>query len=213
MGGFSFQMSKNLTAGEGGIVLTDEAGTVIEWNQGLEQITGLRREAALGRPIWDVQFESFPHVRRSPEAYEQLKAMQLELLSAGQAPWLDRYEAVKIQHEDGRQRMVHTSVFVFQTDHGYRLGSTLRDVTKRVQAEAEREKLIAELEQALARIKTLRGLIPICVSCKKIRDDEGFWNQVEEYIEQHSEAEFTHGICPDCATTLYPELYGSSVES
>ncbi len=191
-----------------GIVLADEAGTIIQWNHGLERITGLGRDEALGRPLWDVQFETFPEERRTPEAYERLRAMLLELLSAGQAPWLDQYENAKIQHTDGRRRMVHTSVFVIQTDRGYRLGSTLRDVTDRVQAAAEREKLIAELEQALARIKTLRGLIPICVSCKKIRDDEGFWNQVEEYIEQHSEAEFTHGICPECATKLYPELYG-----
>lgn len=191
-----------------GVVLTDEAGTVIEWNYGLERITGLSRDEALGRPIWDVQFGSFLEERRSPEGYERLKAMLLNLLNAGREPWLDQYQGAEIQHTDGRRRTVHTSVFVIQTDRGYRLGSTLRDVTDRVQAEAEREKLIAELEQALARIKTLRGLIPICVSCKKIRDDEGFWNQVEEYIEQHSEAEFTHGICAECATKLYPELYG-----
>jgi PAS domain S-box-containing protein len=85
----------------------------------------------------------------------------------------------------------------------------IADITNRVQAEKEREKLISDLEDALAKIKTLGGLIPICVSCKKIRDDEGFWNQVEVYIAEHSEAEFTHGICPDCRTELYPGFYAS----
>jgi AmiR/NasT family two-component response regulator len=63
-----------------------------------------------------------------------------------------------------------------------------------------------ELKQALAKIKTLSGLIPICASCKKIRDDRGFWEQVEIYIEKHSNALFTHGICPDCGKKLYPGL-------
>ncbi len=71
----------------------------------------------------------------------------------------------------------------------------------------EREKLILELQGAMAQIKTLKGLIPICASCKKIRDDKGFWNQIEAYIENHSEAEFTHSICQECAKKLYPELY------
>ncbi|MCI0437545.1 MAG: GAF domain-containing protein [Chloroflexi bacterium] len=62
----------------------------------------------------------------------------------------------------------------------------------------------AELQEALAKIKTLRGLMPICASCKKIRDDKGYWNQIEEYIRDHSDAEFSHGICPECAVKLYP---------
>jgi hypothetical protein len=72
--------------------------------------------------------------------------------------------------------------------------------------EKERENLIAKLQDAVAKIKTLRGLLPICSSCKKIRDDKGYWNQIESYIRDHSEAEFTHGICPKCAKKLYPEL-------
>ena len=71
----------------------------------------------------------------------------------------------------------------------------------------EREKLIQELQDALAKIKALRGLIPICASCKKIRDDKGYWGQIEVYIRDHSEAEFTHGICPECLKKLYPGRY------
>lgn len=63
------------------------------------------------------------------------------------------------------------------------------------------------LEQALNEIKTLRGIVPICAQCKQIRDDEGYWSQVEVYVQNHTEAKFSHGICPECAKKLYPEFY------
>ena len=74
-------------------------------------------------------------------------------------------------------------------------------------AAKERERLIAELETALLQVKKLSGLLPICASCKRIRDDHGGWNQIEEYIADHSEADFSHSICPECARRLYPEVY------
>lgn len=83
----------------------------------------------------------------------------------------------------------------------------LRDITLRKEMEREREKLVQELQDTLAHVKTLRGLLPICANCKKIRDDDGYWHQVEVYIHDHSEAEFSHGICPECKTKLYPEFY------
>jgi hypothetical protein len=61
----------------------------------------------------------------------------------------------------------------------------------------ERERLIRDLQEALDRVKTLSGFLPICASCKKIRDDKGYWNQIEQYIREHSEAEFTHSYCPE----------------
>ena len=84
--------------------------------------------------------------------------------------------------------------------------STIEDVTQRKQAAAERERLLVEREKALSDVKVLSGLLPICAGCKKIRDDSGYWNQIETYIKQHSEAEFSHGLCPDCLRGLYPEL-------
>jgi hypothetical protein len=81
------------------------------------------------------------------------------------------------------------------------------DITARRQAEKERETLIVELKDAMSKIKTLSGMLPICSSCKKIRDDKGYWNQIESYIKRHSEAEFSHGICPECAKIFYPEHY------
>lgn len=81
----------------------------------------------------------------------------------------------------------------------------VRDLTKRKEAEIEREKLINELQNAESEIKILKGIFPICSFCKKIRDDKGFWNQVEAYISKHSEAEFSHGLCPVCAKKHYPD--------
>ncbi len=86
------------------------------------------------------------------------------------------------------------------------LARSLQYAIERKRNEEEREKLILELREALARVKTLSGFLPICASCKKIRDDQGYWRQIEAYIRDHSEAEFSHCICPDCARKLYPEL-------
>lgn len=66
---------------------------------------------------------------------------------------------------------------------------------------------IEELEDALQKVKILSGMLPICANCKNIRDDEGYWHQVEVYIRDHSEADFSHGLCPDCAQKLYPDLF------
>jgi PAS domain S-box-containing protein len=82
----------------------------------------------------------------------------------------------------------------------------VEDVTERTQAEEEKGKLIFELQNALTRVKQLSGLLPICASCKKIRDDKGYWNQLEVYIRDHSEAEFTHGICPECQEITLKDL-------
>ena len=82
-----------------------------------------------------------------------------------------------------------------------------KTIVERKRAEAEREKLIVELQDAVAKIKTLNGLLPICAHCKKIRDDKGYWKQIESYIIEHSKAEFSHGICPECAKKHYPEFF------
>lgn len=78
---------------------------------------------------------------------------------------------------------------------------------KTKKAEQDKLKLISQLQESLAKIKVLSGFLPICSSCKKIRDDKGYWNQIELYIREHSSADFSHGICPECAKKLYPDLY------
>ncbi len=80
------------------------------------------------------------------------------------------------------------------------------DITARKRVEEQRNQLVDELQSALADVKLLSGFLPICASCKKIRDDQGYWNQIEAYISDHSEAKFSHGICPDCAEKAYEEL-------
>ena len=84
-----------------------------------------------------------------------------------------------------------------------------RDITQRKQAEKEREHLIEELRSALEEISTLRGFVPICSYCHKIRDDKGFWEQVDVYIRRQSGAKVSHGICPECMTEHFPELCDS----
>jgi hypothetical protein len=75
------------------------------------------------------------------------------------------------------------------------------------EAEEKQKNLVARLKDALAKVRTLSDILPICASCRKIRDDRGYWNQVEAYIRDHSEAEFSHSICPDCAKKLYPDYF------
>lgn len=86
-------------------------------------------------------------------------------------------------------------------------GVVFGSAIERKRAEEERGRLIFELQESLAKVRTLSGLLPICANCKKIRDDKGYWNQIETYIKDRSQAEFTHGICPDCAARLYPQDY------
>jgi hypothetical protein len=81
------------------------------------------------------------------------------------------------------------------------------DISDRKLAQQQREKLISDLQEALAEIRKLRGILPISASCKKLRDDKGYWNQIEVYIRDHSGAEFSHGICPECAKKLYLPFY------
>lgn len=99
-----------------------------------------------------------------------------------------------------------------QTENGVVTGSvvTFIDISRRRTAEAERERVIRELQNAVAEIKTLRGILPICAGCKKIRDDNGYWQQVEAYVTQNTEARFFHGLCPDCLEKLYPDLAGEA---
>jgi hypothetical protein len=85
-----------------------------------------------------------------------------------------------------------------------------REIEARKLIQQEKEKLIAELHSSLKKVKMLSGFLPICACCKKIRDDGGYWNQIESYIRDHSEVEFSHGICPECANEHYGEFYANN---
>lgn len=93
------------------------------------------------------------------------------------------------------------------------LERSIRYAIERKRNELEKEKLIEKLQTALNTVKTLSGLLPICASCKKIRDDKGYWNRLEAYIEDHSDAEFTHGLCPECVRKYFPNIEIDSADS
>jgi hypothetical protein len=118
-------------------------------------------------------------------------------------------ELLEIDAFDGQKKTILNFTAPVLDDKGQIEAAIVvnRDVTELKRAEAEREKLIQELRKALSEVKRLSGMLPICASCKKIRDDKGYWTQIEAYIRDHSEAEFSHSVCPECAKKLYPEYY------
>ena len=85
-------------------------------------------------------------------------------------------------------------------------------IAERKHSEEKQKSLIRDLQKALAEVKTLSGLLPICAGCKKVRDDKGYWKQIESYLLDHSETKFSHGICPECAKKLYPELFEEDIK-
>jgi len=101
--------------------------------------------------------------------------------------------------------VILASIIVFSSTLGSKVEHYRRDISERRRAQAEKEKLISQLREALSNVKLLSGMLPICSNCKKIRDDKGYWNRIETYIRDHSEAEFSHSICPQCLESLYPE--------
>ena len=118
-------------------------------------------------------------------------------------------------NKKGKKIPVTISKSFITHENGKRIAKVniARDISERKRFEEGIKKLVNELQEALANVKTLSGFLPICASCKKIRDDTGYWNQIEQYIKDHSEAEFSHGLCPECARELYPELYESKAVS
>jgi len=114
------------------------------------------------------------------------------------------YKFLKKNNESIYVLLNATPIFRKKEVVGFR--SVIIDISKRKEIEKDREKLISKLKNALGEIKELRGFFPICCCCKKIRDDEGFWQRIDKYIQDRTDAQFSHGLCPDCAKELYPEL-------
>ncbi len=108
---------------------------------------------------------------------------------------------------DVRHILARTQVIQDNSGQPTRLYGANQDITERKLADQERERLILELREAISQVKTLSGLLPICSSCKKIRNDQGEWEAMESYIQKHSEANFSHGLCHGCGQRLYPDFY------
>jgi hypothetical protein len=108
--------------------------------------------------------------------------------------------------KDSSEFPIELSLAIWKTNEGTFFTGIVRDITERKKIEEESEQLVRDLQKALSEIKTLKGILPICAACKKIRDDQGYWTQIEAYIRDHSEAEFSHGICPECKKKLYPDF-------
>ena len=160
----------------------------------------------------------------NPAACRMFERTREEIISAGRAGLIDNSDPrlpgllaerqqegrahgeLNARRRDGSLFPVEASSVVFEDSEGRRRTCLIiRDISQRKIAEQERERLIRELQDALGKVKTLSGLLPICASCRKIRDERGDWHSLEIYIREHSEADFSHGICPACREKLYPD--------
>lgn len=137
-----------------------------------------------------------------PEDQEIAFGSYQKRLAGGAAPQRLEYRAVR---KDGQVRWVEEFVTRIEIQGEPAIMAALTDITDRKRAEAEREKLITDLKHALAEVKTLQKILPICGHCKKVRDDQGYWKQVELYLLEQTGTEVSHSLCPDCVVELYPD--------
>jgi len=176
---------------QAGIVVIDpETHKIVGVNAAAGKMIGAPRERILG----SVCYEYICPNQRG----------QCPITDLGES--LENAERVLLTARGEKVPILKTVVGVTLAGRRHLLESFL-DITARKRAEEERERLIEELKEALAEVKALSGLLPICASCKSIRNDQGYWQQIEAYIKEHSEAEFSHSVCPECARKLYPEVF------
>jgi PAS domain S-box-containing protein len=178
-----------------GYVTVDNKGIIHEANLTATHLLGVDRVSLIRKPI-----SRFVFKKDSDTLYLKLQQVfatqeklicELRFVKENGDQFYTQLEGMAVEDKEGRSTFARLII---------------SDITERKRIEEEKERLIIELQHALAQVKKLSGFIPICASCKKIRDDKGYWRQVEEYIRDHSEAEFSHGICPDCMRSLYPEI-------
>lgn len=177
-----------------GIVRVDMQGAILEVNQAYADMLGYTQE--------EVKHLTYQQI--TPPRWHEMEAdiVARQIVARG---YSEVYEKEYIRR-DGTVFPIVLRVWLIIDRLGHHQGmwGIVRDISERKLAEAERERLIVELQAAIDKAKVLSGLIPICASCKKIRDDNGYWHQLELYISHHSDADFSHGICPDCMRKLYP---------
>jgi PAS domain S-box-containing protein len=184
-----------------GITILDKE-IIIEVNDAMCQMFGYKRELVIGKSLLEfTPIEMHDLIRERITSGIEGRFETPALRADGARIILEAY-AKQFDYQGKSLRLV-TTRNITERKH---VEEVLQEATK------EREKLIRELQYALDNIKTLQGLIPMCANCKKIRDDKGFWNQVEGYLMAHTDAQFTHGICPECSKLLYGDLYEKALE-
>lgn len=170
----------------------DEERRVIFWNKASEKLYGYTEKEAFGSKLEDLIIPA--------KMQEKIKRLHRR--------WVEYGEKIPSGPLDLRNKNcdevhIYSSHVMHDTPHGKEMFCLDVDLGPIRQAEQEREKLIKKLQGALDDVKTLSGLLPICSKCKKIRDDNGYWNTLEAYIESHSEVLFSHGLCSECLDALY----------
>ena len=163
----------------------DAEWVVTYFNKRASESTGLPASEVLGRELWTL----WPDVVGTRFEAEYRRVMS---------------EGVTVHFEELSQKK--RWIEVNACPYGDGIAIFFSDITERKQQQSERERLIAELQVALGDVKTLSGLLPICAKCKNVRDDRGYWKQIETFIGERSNAKFSHGICPTCFVQLYPDL-------
>ena len=166
-----------------------------------EKLRGFPREEVLGKRLIDLM------PKEDAERLTKINDERLVQEKTGIRTGLASFEAA-MYCKNGDTICVEVLSSPVRDENGIIIGShgVARDIRRRKKIEEEREILIKELQQALAEIKSLSGMLPICSSCKKIRDDKGYWNQLEQYISEHTDAMFSHSYCPECAEKIYEEI-------
>jgi PAS domain S-box-containing protein len=192
------RLSQAVEQSSASIMITDTAGLLEYVNPKFVELTGYKADEVIGK---NPRFLKSGYT--SAEEYRRL----WNNITSGKE-WNGEFHNRK---KNGELYWEFATISAIVDEHGTITNfiAVKEDITERKKAEEERELLIMELKGALEQIKTLKGIVPICASCKQIRDDEGFWQQVELYVEKHTEAQFSHGICPDCVEKLYPQ-YGKN---
>ncbi len=179
-----------------GIVTTDLDFTITSWNPAAEKMYGYTAEEMIGQSLAVLVPNHLLH---------ELGEFRSRINGGGS---FHQFETVRLR-KSGHRIHVSLNVFPIKDGAGKLLGVSIiaHDDTEQRRERLRREQLIHKLQAALKKVKLMSGLLPICASCKKIRDEKGAWHHLEQFIGSHSEAKFTHGICPECRLKLYPDSF------
>lgn len=187
----SFFLQQLLDAIPAPIFYKDSRYIYLGCNDHFALFLGMRKEDIIGRTVYEIAPGHLADIYHAKDR---------ELM---ENPGVQIYES-QVRKSGGKDMSVIFHKATFHDMNGELAGmiGVILDITELRTAEAEKEATISDLKEALSEVKTLSGLLPICASCKKIRDDSGFWQRLEKYIRDRSHADFSHSICPDCARKL-----------